>query len=96
MRGLGGRESGLDQDPYQEKYNFTSRTQVPAIRIEYMITRLKGISVKISLSLRLMAICGCGLLPIRPKSQNSNIRHDGTLNEQEFNADVEKPHGLQF
>jgi hypothetical protein len=29
--------------------------------------------------LRLMVNCACELLPIRPKSQNFNIRHDGTL-----------------
>jgi hypothetical protein len=38
-----------------------------------------------------MVICACGLLPIRPKSQNSNIRHDG-----KFYADVEKTHEPQF
>jgi hypothetical protein len=53
------------------------------------MARLKGLSVRIIFSLRLMVICACGLLAIRPKSHNSNIRHL----DQEFYADVEKTHG---
>jgi hypothetical protein len=57
IRGLGIRESGLNQDPYQEKYNFTSITRVPTIRIGHMMARLKGLSVRIIFSLGLMIIC---------------------------------------
>jgi hypothetical protein len=35
----------FDQDPYQEKYNFTSITRVPIIRIGHMMARLKGLSM---------------------------------------------------
>jgi hypothetical protein len=55
------------------------------------MARLKGLSVRIIFSLRLMVICACGLLPIRPKSQNSNIRHDGTLLIRNFMLMVKKP-----
>jgi hypothetical protein len=73
------------------KIKFTSITRVPTIIIGHMMARLKGLSVRTIFSLRLMVICACGLLSNRPKSQNSNIRHD-----QEFYADVEKTHGPQF
>jgi hypothetical protein len=55
------------------------------------MARSKGVSVRIIFSLRLMVICACGLLPIRPKSQNSNIRHDGTLSIRNFMLMLKKP-----
>jgi hypothetical protein len=33
VRDLGVQESGLDQDPYKEKFTFKSITRVPAIRV---------------------------------------------------------------
>jgi hypothetical protein len=80
----GVRESSLDQDPYQEKYNFTSITRVSSIRIGHIMARLKGLSVRIIFSLRHMVTCAFGLLAIWPKFQNSNIRHDGTLLVRNF------------
>jgi hypothetical protein len=77
--------------PYQEKHNVTSITRVPTIRIGHMMARLKGLSVRIIFNLRLMVIYACGLLPIRPKSQNSNIRHDGTLLIRNFMLMLKKP-----
>jgi hypothetical protein len=56
-----------------------------------MMARLKGLSVRTIFSLRLMVICACGLLAIRPKSQNSNIRHDGTLSIRNFMLMLKKP-----
>jgi hypothetical protein len=55
------------------------------------MARLKGPSVRIIFSLRLMVICACGLLPIRPNSKNSNIRHDGTLSIRNFMLMLKKP-----
>jgi hypothetical protein len=78
-------------DPYQEKYNFTSMTRVPTIRIGHMMARSKGVSVRIIFNFRLLVICACGLLPIRPKSQNSNIRHDGTLSIRNLMLMLKKP-----
>jgi hypothetical protein len=60
------------------------------------IFRLKGLSVRIIFSLGLMIIWACGLLPIRPKSQNSNIPHDGTLSIRNFKLMLKKPMDLNL
>jgi hypothetical protein len=79
--------------PLPGKYNFTSITRVPTIRIGHMMARFKGLSVRIIFSSRLIVICACGLLAIRSKSQNSNIRHDGTLSIRKFMLMLKKTHG---
>jgi hypothetical protein len=56
-----------------------------------MMARLKGLSVRIIFNLGLMIIWACGLLPIRPKSQNSNIRHDVSLSIRNFMLMLKKP-----
>jgi hypothetical protein len=88
-------ESGLDKDPFQEKYVFSSINRVPAIRIEYIRARWKGLSTSIVLNLRPMVICVCGLLS-NPKSQNSNFWHDGTLSIRNFMLMLKKPMDPNF
>jgi hypothetical protein len=63
VRGLGVRESGLDQDPYQKKYTFTSITRVPVVQIEQLRAHLKGLSERIVMSSEPMVTCASGLLP---------------------------------
>jgi hypothetical protein len=63
IRGLGVQESGLDQDPYQEKYTFTSITRVPVVQIEQMRAHLKGLSARIVMSSESMVTSASGLLP---------------------------------
>jgi hypothetical protein len=43
-----------------------------------------------------MVSCRCGLLPIRPKFQIPNIRHDGTLSIGNFMLMMKKPKNLEF
>jgi hypothetical protein len=89
IRGLGVRESGLDQDPYQEKYIFTSITRVPVIKTAHVKARLKSLSARIVLSLRLVVTCARGLIPDRPKSHIPSIAHYATI-IHEFHADGEE------
>jgi hypothetical protein len=63
VRGLGVRESGLDQDPYQKKYTSTGITRVPVVQIEQMGAHLKGLSERIVMSSEFMVTCTSGLLP---------------------------------
>jgi hypothetical protein len=63
VRGLGVRESGLDQDPYQKKYTFTSITRVPVVQIEQMRAHLKGLSARSVMSSEFIVTCASGLLP---------------------------------
>jgi hypothetical protein len=43
VRGLGVQESSLDQDPFQDKYTFTSKTRALVIPIEHVRAHLKGL-----------------------------------------------------
>jgi hypothetical protein len=63
LRGLGVRESGFDQDPYQKKYTFTSITRVPVVQIGQMRAHLKRLSARIVMSSEFMVTCVSGLLP---------------------------------
>jgi hypothetical protein len=59
----------------------------PAIKIGLIRARWKALSAKIVLSLKHM---------VRPKSQNSNIRHDGTLSIRNFWLMLKKPMNSNF
>jgi hypothetical protein len=78
------KESGLDQDPYQEKNTFTSITRVSVIEIEHVSARLIGLSAAIVLSSRFVVTCALGLMP---KSHIPSIAHDGTLSFR-YPADI--------
>jgi hypothetical protein len=84
VRSLEVQESGLDQDPYQKKYTFTSITRVLDVQIEQMRGHLESLSARILMSSEFMVTCASGLLPNPAKSHISNIDHDGTLSFRNF------------
>jgi hypothetical protein len=88
MRGLGVQESGLDQDPSQKKYTFTSITRVPVVQIEQMRPQLKGLSARIVMSSESMVTCATSLLPNPAKVPY--FHYDGTLSFRNFIMKVKK------
>jgi hypothetical protein len=55
------------------------------------MARLKGLSVRIIFSLRLMVICTRGPLPIRPKSQNGFDGRDPRSTSFSNQVNLERP-----
>jgi hypothetical protein len=96
VRGLGVQESGLDQDPYQKKYTFTSIYLVPVVQIEQMRAHLKGLSARIVMSSESMVTCASGLLPSPAKVPFFQYRAWWYSIVQKFHNDGKKIQDSQF
>jgi hypothetical protein len=95
-RGLGVRESGLDQDPYRKKYTYTSITRVPVVQIEQMRAHLKGLSARIVMSSESMVTCASGLLPNPAKVPYFQYKAWWYSIVQKFHNEVKKNQDSQF
>jgi hypothetical protein len=91
IRGLEVRQSGLDLNPYQEKYTFSSITWISLPQIENMRTCLKGLCARKFRATMPWSAAHLDYSLIRPKSQIPNIRHDCIYSiDRKFHADDEK------
>jgi hypothetical protein len=90
VRGLGFKESGFVQDPYQQKYAFSSITRVPLVQIEHVRAHLKGLSAKIVMSPKSVVIYACGLLSNPAKVPQFQYRAGWYSIDRKFHTDYKK------